>query len=57
MGEHTGEQLLDLLMQIVARLDHLGLDGEVRVIVHTSGGAITIEGKSAKNVANAERLA
>lgn len=48
---HTGEQTLALVLQLVARLDHLGLKGEVRVRILTSGGPITLEAKSAAMVA------
>lgn len=48
MSERTGEQLqmLELILQVIARLDQLGMDGEVRLVVRIPGGAITIAGKS-----------
>lgn len=50
MGEHTGEQTLELILQLVARLDHVGLDGEIRVRIRLSGGDIEITAKSARAV-------
>lgn len=47
IATQTGEQLLELL-QIVARLDQLGMDGEVRVRIHLGGGTIEIHSKSAR---------
>lgn len=48
VSERTGEQLqmLELILQVIARLDQLGMDGEVRLVVRIPGGAITIAGKS-----------
>ncbi|HET9893191.1 MAG TPA: hypothetical protein VFQ42_22125 [Mycobacterium sp.] len=45
-AEHSSDQLLELVLQLVSRLDRLGLDGEVRVVVHLSGGTVELSGKS-----------
>lgn len=42
------EEQKRLVLQLVARLDHLGLDGEVRVVVHLRGGTVDLLGKSAR---------
>lgn len=45
--DHSGEQTLALILQLVARLDHMGIRGEVRLRIMTSGGPLEIVGKSA----------
>lgn len=47
---HTDEQLLELVLQIIARLDQLDLDGELRVQVRLRGGHVEIYAKSARAV-------
>ena len=46
----TEEQLLELVLRIIARLDQLDLDGELRVQVRLRGGLVTIYAKSARAV-------
>lgn len=53
---HTGEQTLALILQLVSRLDHLGMKGDVRVRIYTAAGTVEIAGKSAALV-NEEKLA
>lgn len=44
---HTGEQTLELVLQLISRLDAIGLDGEIRVRIRLKGGDIEILAKSA----------
>jgi len=46
-----GEEAFALAIRLVARLDQLGLPGEISVRVHLAGGAIELTGKSSALIA------